>query len=496
LPQRHGLSKSRIALYEQCPRRLWLAVHRPELAQETAAVTASFAAGHEVGAIACALHPDGHMINEAHSLSAAIDETSALLTSGWDKPIFEASFVHDDVVVRVDLMLPTSGGWHVAEVKSTSSAKPYQLSDLATQLWVLREAGVPVASASIRHLDGSFTLSREDDYAGLFADHMVHDTLEPLIAERPRLVAEARAMLDGEEPEREIGAHCNDPFTCAFQHHCGQHLPPGPEWPSSILPDISGKKVAAHYAAQGIDDLTLIPASAMISPKLARVHAATVSGETWHDAAAIRAETDKWPYPHIYLDFETIAFAVPRWIGTRPWQQVPFQFSALVVHEDGTPEQHDYLSLDGSDPRRGCAEALALLPAAGAVIAWNASFERTCLNRLAARFADLAPALTRLAARLVDLLPVVRNHFYHRDQRGSWSIKAVLPTIAPELGYEGLVEIKSGTDAQSGYLEAVHPDTTAQRRTAIEAALLSYCRRDVEAMRVVLDRLGSAAGAS
>ena len=63
MPEHYGLSKSRIALYEQCPRRLWLSVHRPHLSEETAAVTASFAAGHEVGAIACALHPDGHMIN-------------------------------------------------------------------------------------------------------------------------------------------------------------------------------------------------------------------------------------------------------------------------------------------------------------------------------------------------------------------------------------------------------------------------------------------------
>lgn len=168
---------------------------------------------------------------------------------------------------------------------------------------------------------------------------------------------------------------------------------------------------------------------------------------------------------------------------------MPFQFSAHVTAADGGASHHEYLSLDGSDPRRGCAEALALLPHDGAVVTWNASFERGCLLALAAEFPDLADTLHNIAGRIVDLLPVVRRHYYHRDMRGSWSIKAVLPTIAADLGYDGLVEVKSGTDAQAGYAEAIHPATTAARREAIRIALRDYCRRDTEAMMVVLDRL-------
>lgn len=129
------------------------------------------------------------------------------------------------------------------------------------------------------------------------------------------------------------------------------------------------------------------------------------------------------------------------------------------------------------------------LPAPGAVVSWNASFERGCLLGLAAMFADLAPTLISLADRLVYLLPVVRRHYYHRDMRGSWSIKAVLPTVAPDLGYETLVEVRSGTDAQLGYLEALCPETSPQRREAVRQALEAYCRRDTEAMMVVLERL-------
>lgn len=489
--RRSGLSKSRITLFEQCPKRLWLSVHRPELSEQTRSVTAAMSAGHDVGQVACDLLPHGYMIEARAGLAAAVAETSALLGSGWDRPLFEATFAHEDVLVRVDLLLPTTSGWHVAEVKNTTGVKAYHLGDLATQLWVMRGCGVSIAFASIRHLDRGFMLLREGAYDGLFADTRVDALVEPLIAARPEVIAGARETLRGDEPAREMGAHCDDPFPCSYKGHCGRDLPPAPEWPTSLLPDAAGKQVARAWSLRGVDDLLHVPAEAMTSPKLARVHAATLSGVQYHDPAAIAAETQPWSYPRTFLDFETIQFAIPRWIGTRPFEQVPFQFSAHIEQADHSVEHRCYLSTDGHDPRRGCAEALAELPATGAVIAWNASFERGCLTGLAALFPDLAAPLQSLAERLVDLLPIARRHYYHREQRGSWSIKAVLPTLAPELGYDQLVDVKSGTDAQAGYVEAISPATTPARRASIRAALLAYCERDTLAMKIVLERLAA-----
>lgn len=488
-PRRAGLSKSRITLFEQCPKRLWLSVHRLEVAEETSAVASGMRVGHDVGALACALVPDGQMIEADKGLTAAATETSRLLASGWSKPLFEATFVHDGVLVRVDLMLPGEDGWHVAEVKSTSGIKTYHLSDVATQLWVMRENRVPIASASIRHLNREFVLQEEGGFDGLFADTSVDHQIDALIAGRQELVDAARETLAGPEPIRELGSHCSTPFSCSFQSYCGRDLPPAPQWPASLLPDATGKKVAAHYAALGSEDLLAIPANAMTSPKLARIHSATLTGEPFHDAGAIADETSGWTYPRVFLDFETIQFAVPRWIGTRPFEQVPFQFSAHVQQDNGRTDHHCFLSTDGSDPRRGCGEALARLPDVGSVIAWNASFERGCLRTLARRFPDLAPALHSLADRTVDLLPVVRRHYYHRDMRGSWSLKAVLPTVAPELDYGTLEGVKSGTEAQEAYLEAIDPGTSAARASDVRQALLDYCELDTRAMMVTLERL-------
>ena len=429
------------------------------------------------------------MIEATAGLADAVAKTATLLHSGWDRPIFEATFAHDDVLIRADLMLPVPGGWHVAEVKATTGLKAYHLGDIATQLWVMRHNAVPVMSASIRHIDRGFVLVRDDDYAGLFTDMFVDDAVANIIAERPQIAAAARTVLAGHEPEREMGAHCDTPFACSFKNWCGRDRPAEPEWPVTLLPDSVGKAVARTLAAEGVRNLLEVAAERMPNPKLARIHSATLSGIAYVDRYAVQAETQGWAYPRTFLDFETIQFAIPRWLGTRAYEQIPFQFSAHMIDADRRRTHGEYLSIDGTDPRRGCAEALAALPEKGAVIAWNASFERGCLLTLAALFPDLEGALRSLADRIVDLLPVVRRHYYHRDMRGSWSIKAVLPTLAPELAYAGLDEVRSGTDAQAAYLEATDPDTSDDRRADIRASMLAYCARDTEAMIAVLDAL-------
>lgn len=484
--RRHGLSKSKISAFEQCPKRLWLSVHRPELAQFDEGAELRFAAGHEVGAAACSLVSDGIMVEADPDLAAAVARTRELLDAGHDAAIFEATFQHDGVLVRVDILEPDgAGGWRIAEVKSSTKAKDYHLGDLATQVWTVRNAGLSISSAAIRHVDSGFVLTRQGDWQGLFQDVELLDTIEPITADRELVVAAARETLAGPEPAVEVGAHCSAPFACEFAGYCHAALPPGPEWPVTILPNGGGKR----WLELGIVDLHEVDAAALANKLHQRVHRATIDDEHYQDVDGARAAMARWTYPRIWLDFETIAFAVPRWIGTRPYQQVPFQFSAHVEMADRSVEHREFLSLDGNDPRRACAEALTtLIPDEGTVIAYNASFEKTCIRDLAKAFPDLSEALLSICDRVVDLLPVAKANWYHRDQRGSWSIKAVLPTVAPHLDYSGLA-VKDGAHAQAAYLEAIATDTTAARRQELAEGLRVYCRRDTEAMMVLAARL-------
>lgn len=482
--RRPGLSKSKITTFEQCPRRLWLQVHQPGLAELDGGAEARFAMGHAVGAAACALHPEGVMVEAVPDLAAALAKTAALLESRHPGPIFEATFEHDGVLVRVDVLRSIDGErWQLQEVKSSTSVKDYHLGDLATQVWVLESAGLPLASAQIAHVDNAFVLAEPGNYHGLFVYAELLDEARAAGRDRPDLVAEARRVLAGDEPVRDMGEHCEKPFSCEFATYCSQHLPPGPDWPVEILPYGGGKR----WAAQGIDNLLdLDPAG--LKPSEARIVAATRDDMPYHDIAGARQAMAGWPRPHTFLDFETIAPAVPLWVGTRPYEQVPFQFSAHVETREGELVHHAFLQVDGADPRAACAEALVrLLPVDGAIIAYNAGFERTVLRNLARAVPEHADSLNAMADRCVDLLPVAREHWYHRDQRGSWSIKAVLPTLSTE-GYDGL-EVKDGGEAQAAFMEAVAPDCDPLRRWALEEGLKAYCERDTMAMVMVMRRL-------
>ena len=118
----------------------------------------------------------------------------------------------------------------------------------------------------------------------------------------------------------------------------------------------------------------------------------------------------------------------------------------------------------------------------GPVLVYHAPFEATILGQLAERFPDLAGRLQAVVARIVDLLPIVKRNYYHPDMRGSWSLKAVLPTVAPDLDYGDLDEVQDGVLAQVAYEEAIAPGTSAERRETIRRNLLRYCERDTLAM--------------
>lgn len=470
-----GLSKSRILAHRQCPKRLWLQINRPELAGDAPETTALMAAGGEVGEVARSLHPDGVLIDGA-DLAQALADTARELT-GDAKPLFEATFDADGVLVRADLLLPDGAGHRLVEVKSSTRVKDYHLEDAAVQAWVAREAGVAITVVEIAHIDNRFVYPGGGDYRGLFHHTDISAEVETRLPQVPGWIAAARDTLAGGEPELAAGDQCRAPFECPFLGYCA---PPPVEdgYPPEILPRAGA--LAAALRAEGFDDLRQVPGERLSHPKHLRILRASCSEQAELDSAA-GAFLAALPFPRFYLDFETIAFAVPRWAGTRPYQQVPFQWSCHIESAPGVVAAQAFLVDGEGDPRRAFAGSLVTAigaeQMAGPILVYNAAFERTRLLELAATFPDLAPALQAAADRLIDLLPIARDHYYHPAMRGSWSLKAVLPTVAPELAYTDL-EVADGGMAQEAYAEILNSETPPERHRHLRAALLDYCGRD------------------
>jgi hypothetical protein len=173
---------------------------------------------------------------------------------------------------------------------------------------------------------------------------------------------------------------------------------------------------------------------------------------------------------------------VPIWKGTRPYQQLPFQFSMHRRNRAGTLAQEFFLDLSRKDPRHDLAEALIRACGDQGPIFVYSSFEATRIRELAEHYPKLRTSLMALCARLVDLLPIAEEHYYHPSQQGSWSIKKVLPAIAPDLRYDALPGVKDGGMAMEAYVEAIQPGTAPERRTQIHNELIAYCGLDTLAM--------------
>jgi len=482
---KHYLSKSKLLSFLQCPRRLYLEVKQPELASPSDGAMAIMAAGHTVGEVARSLHAGGVLIESQGNLSEAIRQTVQHLADRQRKPLFEATIQHDGTLVRTDLLLPAKKAWRLVEVKSSTSVKDYHLLDAAIQRFVLEKAGVPVDSVAVQFIDNTFVypgkgcyhqVKRNGEVNSLFTQEDVSADIGPLVKKDVSgWIKAARKTLDGKLPP--MTDNCDDPYECPFKAYCHADAP---EYPVDCLPRIGVQ--AAGLRAQGYDDIRDIPAGVLANPVQERVRKLTIFGkaELRPEAAAKLSELG---WPRYYLDFETMNFAVPIWKGTRPYQQVPFQWSCHVGHEDGTMIHREFLDLSGDDPSRAFAESLlAAVNKRGPIMVYNQAFEGRIVAELALRCKDLATPLGAVAARFVDLLPITRENYYHPAMKGSWSIKSVLPTIAAELDYAGLEEVQDGGAAQRAFVEAIAPETAASRKKDLKRALLAYCERDTEAM--------------
>lgn len=478
----YRLSKSRFMAGLQCPKRLWLQVHQPDLIEEGYSENLQILNGNEIGEIARQLHP-GSLVEHVDNLGLALKETQELISDLTVRIIHEATFNYDGILVRVDILERTDKGWILTEVKGATSVKPYYIPDVAIQAWVLTGCGMSLKAVNLMHVNNQFVYQEDGNYQGLLVAQDVSLQIRPLMETIPEQKNAFACMLRGEEPAITMGQQCYDPYECEFCSYC---MPDDmPEYPVSVLPHLREPKkseLARKYA-----DVRDIPESELANANHLRVWRATKNGKEEVDVAEASALFDL-PWPRYYLDFETISLAVPRWKGMRPYMRAPFQWSCHIHHMDGRMDHAEFLDVSGNDPRRGCAEALVeAIGTDGVVLAYNAGFEKGVIRELADMYPDIRNELMKIHDRTEDLLPITRRAYYHPSQMGSWSIKAVLPALAPDLSYKDLDGVQDGGDAQLAWMLAAR--AAKEERNRISSQLLAYCKLDTLGMVKVVEGL-------
>jgi hypothetical protein len=474
----------------QCLKRLYLQVHEPELAAETDEATqAIIDRGTEVGRLAREVFPGGTLIEAPDlDLDKAIAQTSKLVAESNVPAVFEATFSHADVLVRVDIFqrLPKGDKWKLIEVKSTTRLKTHHLPEVAIQRFVLEGLGFRVVPC-LMHLNPDYVYDgHKYELEKLFTIEDLTKETEALRKDLPTLIREHLEMLGKDEaPEVEPGAQCQTPILCEFFDVCNKPLPYDHV---AMLPRISAAKLA-RLTELGVTSIRDIPSAFSLTEAQKRACQCVRSGEPWF-GKGLEELLSELEYPLYFMDFETLGLAIPRFAGMRPYDPIPFQWSVHVQKKPGAePDRYEFLAMHSSDPRPAFLEELCeVLGQKGKIVVYNQAFESGVLGSLAQSLPSYEPAVKNIQGRLWDLLPVIRSQSYHAGFQGSYSLKNVLPALVPGMTYEGM-DVAEGEQAGVVWETMIHGDLDENQKKKASEALLAYCRQDTLGMAKLLQVL-------
>jgi len=468
----------------QCPRYIWIQFHEPDKIPETDSITQHiFDQGHEVGYLAKQLFPGGIDVPQGNFMGN-IEKTKELLKER--KPLFEAGILTGKLYSRVDILSPAGEGeWDVYEVKSSTSVKKVHIDDVAFQRYCCTQFGLSIRNCYLVLINNQYVRDGEVDPEGLFNIHDVTDKIEEASEGIKDRIDNIIEVIEGETcPEMIIGPHCRAPYECPITD-CWDHLPE-----HSVFTLYWNGKQAFKMYDSGIVAIEEIPDEYKLNDTQRVQKACVAGGEPHIDKEAIREFLATLEYPLHYLDFETIGPAVPLFDGVRPYNNVPFQYSLHVVQDEKSPPVHySYLASGKDDPRPALiAELQKTLGESGSIIAYNKGFEEGCLQDMATAFPEYSDWVEHVCSRLVDLLaPFSSFHYYHPSQKGSASLKRVLPAITGK-GYDDL-DINDGQVASFTFLAATFGDMPEDEKAKVMNDLEEYCGRDTEGMIWIVERL-------
>ena len=471
------ISKTKILNGTRCLKSLYLNVHEPDLASPvTSDDQARFDMGTEVGIKAREFYPDGILVdNHAWDFNGALTRTRELIANGATT-LYEAAFEYQGCYARLDIIQydTVNKCWDVFEVKSSTKVKSEHITDASIQVWIALNAGLSVGQIHIMHINNQCLYP---DLKDLFTVVDVTNDVLPLHADMPSSIQKMKDTLqESHAPEIDIGAHCEKPHDCSFSAHCWNQKQI-PEESVFNLPRSGNKKWDLYR--EGIfhlEDQRIVGLNTLQQ----RIVNCSKKKQRYIEPSIIEKSLQNWIFPLVFLDFETINPAIPRYYGTRPYEQIPFQFSVHILQYLDSEVQHkEFLHDNTDDPRLNLIETLIeACGTEGSIIAYNATFEKNCIAALSKYSPVHETALNEFQKRIVDPLPIIQSAVYDPAFHGSFSLKKVAPALlGSEYNYDQM-SVANGTDAQRAFEELIHADTKLARKEELKKAMLDYCKQD------------------
>ncbi len=491
-----NLSKSLYTKGIQCSKALWLKKYKSNVLTppDEQALTV-FDTGNIVGDFACQLFPYGKEVPYSKNYDEMIATTKQWIEEGLET-IYEATFNFFGILVMVDILTIKNNEVSIYEVKSSTEVKDIYLHDVSIQYYVLKNLGFKIKSANVIHINNEYIRGESLELDKLFKIVDVTNEVISMQSNIPNILKEFEAYLEDREnePNIDIGKHCNNPYVCDAKEYCWKIQRQIPDYSIFNIFNLGSKKQIELYS-RGIINIDDVPHDFDMTSIQAQAVENYKSKITYIDIENIKSFLQNLTYPIYHLDFETYQQAIPQYKGIKPFEQIPFQYSLHIEYEDGQKnkllEHKEYLALDSVDSRYELALRLCEdIPSNVTVLAYNISFEKGVIKRLANFFPDLSTHLLAINENIQDLMiPFQKKWYVIPSMQGSYSIKYILPALVPEFkkAYKELDGVQNGSQAMNAFANLSKLDDEEKQK--IRTSLLEYCKLDTLAMVKVLEKL-------
>ncbi len=422
------------------------------------------------------------------------EETKKLIKSKTPviyQPVFETDLykvICDILVWNKDTKL-----YDLYEVKASNSGENKKTNDelytydIAFQYLVLKSLNIPLGRLYLLRLNAEYVRGVDLELVELFSKE---DFTEKVMEVAESLKEEMKIAQEFISQKKEPHGSCKC-ITRGRSAHCTTFSYSNPQVPEYSVHDISrigqSKKKLAELIDSGIFSIEDVPEDFKLSEKQRNQVTATQTGKTFIDKKEINDFLDAIPHPISFLDYETFAAAIPRFIGYSSFNQIPFQFSLHIVEKHGKEPSHaEFIFTENKNPDEAFISALKkYLPENGHVMVWHKSFEMGRNKDLIERNPEHKAFLENLNSRIVDLEEIFLNqHFIHPKFKGKTSIKYILPVLAPDLSYKTL-DIQEGGTASNTWNEIVLGKHTQKEVFKKIEHLKTYCKLDTHAMYAI-----------
>ncbi|MBU4348310.1 DUF2779 domain-containing protein [Patescibacteria group bacterium] len=474
------LSKSRYINGLQCPKLLWLKTNAPEkIKEDDKAKQHMFEQGAIVEDFAKQLFPKGIDI-QTEDYNKNLKQSKQLLKKR--KPLFEAAFLKDNLYARADILNPVNKDeWDIIEVKSSAHVKDVHYDDVSFQKHVYEKAGLKIRKCFIMHINNEYVRKGKiNPKKLLISEEITQEVNEAIKGIEDRIKIMFDIIKLKKCPKANVGPHCSKPYDCPVD--CWDKLSD-----ATVFDLRGGGKRQYELYDKGILLLEDIPEDYKLNTNQQIQRKCAKTKKPYIDKPKIKEFLKTLKKPLYYLDFETIGSAVPIFDNTRPYQHIPFQYSLHVVNH--SVKHYSFLAADNKDPRLDLLKELKkVLGTKGSIVAYCAGFEKGVLKELAIAFPSYKKWVEGVLDRIVDLMePFSKFYYYHPKQKGSASLKKVLPAFIGK-DYSAL-DISEGMDASYSFMEIMFGDVSDSVKAKVREDLLKYCALDTEAMVWIVEKL-------